>query len=775
MTSVAPMPRSSGSILGNPVLRKEDPGILTGDTQYYDDLDVEGLLHIAFVRSTVAHARVESIDTSDAVASPGVVAAYTAADLDLPDQHGFVLLPPTMNRPPVAKDTVRFVGDIVAVVVAETKAQALDAAEAVVVDYDPLPVVVDPEAALADGAQLVHAAHGSNVANAMGTGPVDGVLEDADVVVTARVVNQRLAPVPMEPNGIVVIPGEPDGGFSFWVASQGPHGVRDELAVMLGVDPSVVRGRNAAVGGGFGAKQGMYGEHLLTAKAALTLGRPVKWAETRSENLLAMWHGRGHVHNVEMGLKRDGKITGLRVNSIADAGAYPTIGAFLPFFTQMMSQNVYDIPKVEFNWQAAITNTTPVAAYRGAGRPEAIHLVERVLDIAADELGIDPVEIRRTNFIPPEAFPYATGTGTGTTYDSGEYAKALDAVLEHAGYEELRAEQESRRASGDGKMLGVGLASYLEISAPMVLTREYGSVTIEDDGSVTARVGTSAHGQGHETAFSQIISDALGVPFEQIRVLHSDTAEVPRGGGTGGSRSLQIGGSALLRASEEVLAQAKQLAAYLLEASPDDIVVGDGGLEVAGVPASKVSWRDLAQAVKDPAKRPEDVGERLQHELDFQSDGSSFPFGSHVAVVEIDADTGRVELLRHVAVDDCGNIVNPMLVAGQQHGGIAQGVAQVLYEAVQYDEDGNPITSNLMDYAMPSAAEFPSYEVFNTVTPSPLNPLGAKGIGESATIGATPAVHNAIIDALSHLGVRHLDMPCTAERVWRALQEAGAR
>ena len=766
-------PGTSGSILGNPVRRKEDPGILTGTTEYFDDLDIDGLLHVAFVRSTVAHANIESIDASDAHAVPGVVGVYTSADLDLPDQHGFMMLPPTMNRPALAKGKVRFVGDIVAMVVAESKSQAMDGAEAVIVDYDTLPALVDMHEALTNTDTLIHEAHGSNVANAMGTGPVEGVLDDADTVVSVRIVNQRLAPVPMEPNGIVVVPGEPAGGLNFWVASQGPHGVRDTMAMMLGMDPALIHGRNAAVGGGFGAKQGMYGEHLLTAKAALALGRPVKWSETRSENLLAMWHGRGHVHDVELGLKRDGTITGLRVSSVADAGAYPTIGAFLPFFTQMMSQNVYVIPKVEFNWQAAITNTTPVAAYRGAGRPEAIHLVERVLDMAADELDISPVEIRRMNFIAPEAFPYMTNTGLGATYDSGEYSKALDAVLEHAGYEQLRAEQATRRDAGDHRLLGIGLASYLEISAPMVLTREYGSVTVEDDGTVTARVGTSAHGQGHETAFSQIISDALGVAFEDVLVIHSDTDEVPRGGGTGGSRSLQIGGSALLRASEEVLEQAKLLAAHLLEASPDDVVVGQGGLEVAGVPASKLSWADLAQAVKDPAKRPEGVAERLQHELDFDAGGSSFPFGSHIAVVEVDSDTGRVELIRHVAVDDCGNIVNPMLVAGQQHGGIAQGVAQVLYEAVQYDEDGNPITANLMDYAMPSAAEFPSYEVFNTVTPSPMNPLGAKGIGESATIGATPAVHNAIVDALSHLGVRHLDMPCTAERVWRVIEEAG--
>jgi carbon-monoxide dehydrogenase large subunit len=361
-------------------------------------------------------------------------------------------------------------------------------------------------------------------------------------------------------------------------------------------------------------------------------------------------------------------------------------------------------------------------------------------------------------------------TGLGATYDTGEYDKALDAALEHAGYDALRAEQKARLDRGDRVLLGIGVSSYLEISAPMVLTQEFGSVEIEDDGTVTARVGTSAHGQGHETAFSQIVASTLGVPFENVRVLHSDTDEVKRGGGTGGSRSGQIGGSALLVASQEVLAQAKRLAAHMLEANPDDIVLGDNGLEVAGVPASKLAWADLAAAVKDPAKRPEGLAERLQHELDFQAGGSSFPFGSHVSVVEIDSETGRVEMLRHVAVDDCGTIINPMIVGGQQHGGIAQGVAQVLWEQVQYDDDANPITANLMDYAMPSAAELPSYETYNTVTPTPLNPLGAKGIGESATLGSTPAVHNAIIDALSHRGIRHIDMPCTAERVWQALR-----
>ena len=760
---------ASGSILGNPVLRKEDPGILTGVTEYYDDLKIDGLLHVAFVRSTIAHAELGDIDVSEAEAMPGVVAVFTAATLPLPAIHGFVMLPATMNRPPLATDRVRFVGDIVAMVIATSKAEAVDAAEAVIVDYDELPAIASMDAALADGAVVVHPDQGNNIANAMGTGPVEGVFDDAEVVVRERIVNQRVAPVPMEPAGIVAVPGA-DGHLEVWVASQGPHGVRSSLGEYLGVDPATITARTAAVGGGFGAKQGMTAEHLLVAKAAITLGRPVKWTETRSENMVAMWHGRGHVHDVEMGLTRDGRITGMRVFTTADAGAYPAIGAFLPFFTQMMSSNVYAIPKIEYNWQAVVTTTTPVAAYRGAGRPEAIHLTERILDIAADELGIDPAEIRRTNYVAPEAFPYMPATGLGATYDTGEYAKALDVALDKAGYDALRAEQQARRDRDDPVLLGIGVASYLEISAPMVLTKEFGSVEVNDDGTVTARVGTSSHGQGHETAFSQIIADTLGVAFDDVRIIQSDTAEVPKGGGTGGSRSGQIGGSALLEASREVLAQASRLAAHLLEAAPADIVPGAGGLQVSGVPASLIPWADLAAAAKDPAKRPDDVPERLQHELDFQADGSSYPFGSHVAVVEIERETGRVRLVRHIAVDDCGNIVNPLIVAGQQHGGIAQGVSQVLYEAVQYDEDGNPITANLMDYAVPSAAELPSYEVFNTVTPSPLNPLGMKGIGESATIGSTPAVHNAIIDALSHLGVRHLDMPCTPERVWRALQ-----
>jgi carbon-monoxide dehydrogenase large subunit len=483
--------------------------------------------------------------------------------------------------------------------------------------------------------------------------------------------------------------------------------------------------------------------------------------------MVAMNHGRGQVQHVEMGFKRDGTIVGVRARVIGDGGAYPGIGAFLPFLTRMMGQGVYDIPKVQVHATGVCTNTTPTGAYRGAGRPEATAMLERILDMAADELGIDPVEIRKHNFLPPDRFPLTTVTGAN--YDVGEYAKALEAACAAADYTALRAEQQARRDRGDGKQLGIGVSAYVEVTAGG-LFQEYGAIEVQDDGSVIARVGTSAHGQGHETSFSMIVSELLGVSMDQVTVLQSDTELVPRGTGTMGSRSLQTAGSALYRASEEVLAKAKRLANEV------DIVLLDGKVGVTGVPASALSWAELAVAAKDPSRLPPGMEPALAHALDFNQGEATYPFGAHIAVVEVDMETGRVELVRHVAVDDCGRILNPLLVHGQQHGGIAQGAAQALWEQVVYDADGNPLTANLMDYAMPSAAELPSFEALNTETPTPLNPLGAKGIGESGTIGSTPAVHNAVIDALSHLGIRHIDMPVTPERVWRAVQEAqGAR
>jgi carbon-monoxide dehydrogenase large subunit len=765
---------ASGSILGNAVRRTEDPRILIGEATYFDDEPVQGLLHLAFVRSTIAHARVESVDVSEAAAVPGVAAVYTAADLGLTPLQGFAMVPPVFARPPLASETVRFVGDIVAAVVAEARSQAVDAAELVVVDYDPLPAVVDPEAALEDAAPVLFPDHGSNLAVEFNFGEDPSVLDGADVVVVGRFLNQRLAAVPMEPNGILVEPGTDDGrdALTVRVPTQSPHGVRDPLAAAVGLEPEQVRVIATAVGGGFGAKAGMYPEFAIAAAIARKLGRPVKWSESRSENMIAMSHGRGQVQHIEMGLKRDGTIVGVRGRVVAEAGAYPNIGSFLPFLTRSMAQGVYRIPKIELNAVSAATNTTPTGAYRGAGRPEATAFLERILDMAADELDIDPVEIRRKNFLAPDEFPLTTVTGAN--YDVGEYAKALDEAVRVAGYDELRREQTARRDRGDVRQLGIGVSAYVEVTAGG-LFEEYGAVEVHEDGTVTATVGTSAHGQGHETAFAMIVAELLGVPMESVRIVQSDTALVPRGTGTMGSRSLQIGGSAVYKAGEQVLEKARQLAAHLLEAGVDDIVLHDGAkVGVAGVPATALSWAELAMAAGDPAKLPDGMEPGLASALDFNQGEATYPFGAHVAVVEVDTETGRVELVRHVAVDDCGRILNPLLVAGQQHGGIAQGVAQALYEGVVYDEDGNPLTGNLMDYAMPSAAELPSFEASNTETPTPLNPLGAKGIGESGTIGSTPAVQNAVVDALSAFGVRHLDMPLTAERVWRAIRDARA-
>jgi carbon-monoxide dehydrogenase large subunit len=769
---------ASGSILGHAVLRREDPEILAGGARYFDDLPIDDLLHVVFVRSTIAHAEVTGVDTSEAAGMPGVVGVYAGDDLGLEPVHGFVMLPPVFSRPVFAKERVRFVGDIVAAVVAETRGQAVDAAEQVIVDYEPLETVIDAEAALEDGAPILFPEHGSNLAIEFDFGQDPTVLDGADVVVSQKMVNQRLAAVPMEPNGIVAM-SDGEGGLLCHVPTQNPHGLIQPLAAVSGLAEEQVRVVAPAVGGGFGAKAGMYVEYAVAVKASQVLGRPVKWTETRSENMLAMTHGRAQIQHVEMGLTKDGKIVGVRVRIFADGGAYPVVGAFLPFLTRSMAQGVYAIPKVELTSWSAVTNTTPTAAYRGAGRPEATAFLERIIDMAADELEIDPVEIRKRNFIPPEAFPLTTVTGAN--YDVGDFAKALDEACRVSGYDELRAEQAARRERGDVKQLGIGVSAYVEVTAGG-LFQEYGAIEIHEDGTATATVGTSAHGQGHATAFPMIVQELLGIPMEKVTVAQSDTALVPRGQGTMGSRSLQIGGSAIWKASEGVLAKARRLAAHLLEANVDDIVLTeDGRLGVAGVPARALSWGELATAAKT-TKDVAELGESLPpgmepalaYALDFSQGDATYPFGAHVAVVEIDTETGRVDLIRHVAVDDCGRILNPVLVAGQQHGGIAQGIAQALWEGVAYDEDGNPLTGNLMDYAMPSAAELPSFEASNTETPTHMNPLGAKGIGESGTIGSTPAVQNAVVDGLSHLGIRHLDMPLGSERVWRAIRDARA-
>jgi carbon-monoxide dehydrogenase large subunit len=669
------------------------------------------------------------------------------------------------------------VGEPIVAVVAETAAQAEDAVDAVVVDYEPLPAVVDPEAALAAGAPLQFEELGTNLAAGMRDAPETDPLAGADLVVRGRFVNQRIAVVPMEGNAISVIPsgagGDADGDGSgepeltVYVSTQMPHLFRRLAVSLLGLPEDAMRVITPHVGGGFGGKAGVTAEHLAVLGIARRLGRPVRWVETRSENMVALPHGRSQIQYIEMGFDRAGTITGMHARIVGDAGAYAGFGGGLAMGpTRTMAQGVYRIPAIAYDVAVALTNTTPVGAFRGAGRPEAAAYLERIMDMAADELGLDPIEIRRRNLLGADEFPYTTQMGT--TYDVGDYALPLERAVERAGYDDLLAEQAVRRARGDRWQLGVGVSTYVEITAGGA-TSEYGSVAVGEDGIVTVSVGTSAHGQGHATSFAMLVADRLHVPIESIRFVQSDTALVPRGNGTGGSRSLQIGGTAVHSAAGAVLERARRLAARVLEADEDDIVLDDEGrMGVAGVPARALTWAELAQV----AARGDEESGPLAAALDTTQDGATFPFGAHVAVVEVDMETGAVRLVRHVAVDDCGRIVNPLLVRGQQHGGIAQGAAQALWEQFVYDEDGNPITSTLAEYAMPSAAELPSFETENTETPTPLNPLGAKGIGESGTIGSMPAVQNAVVDALSHLGVRHLEMPCTPERVWRAITEA---
>jgi carbon-monoxide dehydrogenase large subunit len=749
------------SIFGVPALRSEDPRFLRGQGRYLDAIDVPDALHVVFVRSIMSHARMDRVDVGPARGAPGVVDAYAARDLALRP------LPPAGNvegatggalegsfsRPPIAEGVVRFAGEIVAVVVAGSRAEAVDAAELVTVELDPLPSVVDVEAAVAHDAPLLWPAFGTNVAHTI-AGEDEDPLEGAEVVVRGRFVNQRVAPVPMESNGIVVVP-EPDGSFLIWVSSQVPFDVRDDLAETLGVERDRVRAIAPDVGGAFGAKLQVYPEYHVVAAIARRLGRPVRWSETRSESMLSLTHGRAQVQTVELGARRDGTLVGLRVDLLADMGAYP-IGAFMPGTTQGMLSGVYRIPRIACTARSVVTNATPVGPYRGAGRPEATALIERAIDLLAGELGIDPVALRRRNFV--DSFPYETATGT--TYDTGAYAEALDEALRVVDHAAVREEQARRRAEGDPICLGIGVATYVEITA--FGGREFADVEIDGEGCATVRVGTSSHGQGHETAFAQIASATLGIPFEDVTVIHSDTGQVARGEGTWGSRSLQIGGSSVLAQAEAVVERGRALAAAILEVEEADVERVEGGFAVVGAPDRHVGWAEVVGA----------GGGAIRAEGRWRQRGSTFPFGAHVAVVEVDTATGHVHLRRHVAVDDCGRILNPVLVRGQQHGGLAQGIAQALFEEVRYDDVGNPVTTTLTTYRMPSAADLPAFECLNTETPTDLNPLGAKGIGESATIGSTPAVQNAVVDALAHLGIRHLDLPITAERVWRAVRDA---
>jgi carbon-monoxide dehydrogenase large subunit len=751
-----------GSILGNAVRRVEDPDLVTGQSTFVDNLDRPNALHLSFVRSPHARATIESIDTAEAAKADGVVAVFTASDLELPAYHPIFPFNDACLRPPLARDTAQFVGEPVAVVVATSRTAAVDAIELVDVEYEPLPAIVDPEQALLGGAPRLFDGLPSNLAGGSRDADSESALDDAEVVVRARMDNQRLSVAPMEGNAVLVDVDQDEHELVVTMSTQMPHFARTKFTKVFGLSRNQVRVVAPHVGGAFGGKAGVPVEHIVTAAVARMFQQPARWTETRSEAQLSM-HGRGQVQYVELGLKRDGTITGLRCRIISDSGAYAGFGGGLAIGPgYMMAQGVYRVPALGFDVAAVLTNTSPMGALRGAGRPEAASLLERIIDIAAVELGIDPADIRRRNLIQPSEFPYRTLSGT--TYDIGDYELPLREALTVAGYEELRAEQRRRRDRGDCKLLGIGIGVYVEVTGGG--SGEFGAVGLDRDGTATVRVGTSAHGQGHATAFSMIVADTLGIPIDRVRFLQSDTATVPRGQGTGGSRSLQLGGSAVAGAADRVLEQARDVAASMLEVSAADVVLGDEGFQVVGVPTTTISWADiLERAANDDTS--------LAAEFDFPARGATFPFGAHVAVVEVDVETGLATPLRHIAVDDCGRILNPLLVEGQQHGGAAQGISQALWEKFEYDADGTPLTSTFADYSLPSAADLPPLEASNTETPTPLNPLGAKGIGESATIGSTPAVQNAVVDALSHLGVRHIDMPCTPARVWSAIEAAG--
>jgi aerobic carbon-monoxide dehydrogenase large subunit len=752
----------STSILGNRVLRREDPAFLQGNGTFIDNLDLPTGAHVTFARSSMAHARLLSVDVSAVREMPGVLAVITADDLDLGDMPIDMpaLAGAKMPRPYLARDTVRYVGELIVAIVTDTAAQGEDAIEAVVVDYDPLPSVTNPTESLR-GEVLLFPETGSNVCFAL-PGGEDDLFEGCEVVVRREINNQKVAPCPMETR-VAASRWEPDGRLTHWQAGQGAHPVREWLCGVYGLEPDQIRSISPDVGGGFGAKAFPYPETLMLPWLARRVGRPVRYSDTRSESMLGLGHGRGQDQTVEIGGTRDGRVLAYRLNVVQDTGAYPRMSAFLAFLTRMMLTGTYDIKRAECVASSVVTNTVPMVAYRGAGRPEAAAAIERAMDLFAAEIGMDPIEVRRKNLIAADQFPFTTATGT--TYDSGRYEAGLDAALAAADVPALRADQAARRASGARLQLGIGVSVYVEVTAPSGGT-EYGTVEVLPTGKVRVLTGTSPYGQGHHTSWAMLVADRLGVPMDDVEVIHGDTDIIPSGSTTGGSRSLQLGGTNIWRAAGQVVDKARELAARLLEADAADIVFTDGAAHVAGTPAIGRTWAELAVASMELD------GSALSGLGDFTQKGGSFPSGTHIAVVEVDMETGKVVLQRMVAVDDAGRILNPLLAEGQVHGGLAQGVAQALFEEIVYDADGNPLTTNLADYAFISAAELPSFETVHVETPSLLNDLGAKGIGESGSIGATPAVQSAVVDALSHLGVRHVMMPCTPQRVWEAIHAA---
>ena len=745
--------------------RREDEPLLRGQSTYIDGLDapeLAGAAHATFVRSAEAHARIASVDVTEARAAGGVIAVYLG-----PEVEGWPLPPrlPSMNRdlwrPLMAHDTVRFVGEPIALMIAETRAAAVDAAELVMVDYEPLPAVVDLDASL-NGETLLHEHAGTNVALAWELEAVpDEVWAGCDVTVEFDLVHPRLGPHPIEPLAGASSWGA-DGRCTAWVCSQRPAGAKYVIETLLGLEPGTVRAISPDVGGGFGAKGGWgcYPEDVVVAWAARELGRPIRWAQTRSEASLAMGHGRASRHRIRIGGDRDGTIVAYSVDALQDSGAYPAMGTNVTTNLRNSGTGVYDIAHATLRGTSVVTNTTPTVAFRGAGRPEAACSIERAVDRFARAIGRDPLEVRMANLVPADRFPYRTAVGA--TYDSGNYPETLQRAVAEADYEGLRAEQAGRRAGGDSAvLLGVGVSCTVEITGGG--EGERATAQLEPDGRVDVVVGTSPHGQGHETTFAPIVATQLGLDVDRITISHDDTDRSPTGGGTIGSRSAQLGGSAAHGAAVDLVAAARERAAELLEADPDDVTLdtGRGLFHVVGTPALSLGWADLGELTVDHHFRPE-------------GGAGSFSFGACVAAVEIDTATGEVHVRRLLSVDDAGVILQPVLAHGQVHGGLALAVGAALYEEMFYDDEAIPMTVGFADYALPSAAELPFFECYETETPSPLNPLGVKGIGESGTVVATPAIHSAVLDALAPYGIEHLDLPLTPEKIWRSLQSGTA-
>jgi carbon-monoxide dehydrogenase large subunit len=794
VTEDRPATEAPAKEVGKARRRKEDARLITGRTQWTDNLVLPGMLHLAIVRSPVAHAKIRSVDLEAARSAPGVLAVYSGRDFA--EEQGSIpcawpVTPEMVNpgHPSLAVEEVNHVGEAVAVIVARSKAAAQDAVELVDVDYDPLPVVLDMEQALAENPVLTHDHLSSNESfrfvfesGAVGTGQdTDQAFADAEVVVSRRLVQQRLIPAFMEPRSTVV---QPQGdSYTMWSATQVPHILRLMLAMVTGTPEHKIRVIAPDVGGGFGGKLQVTPEEVITLLVAKRLGKPVKWTETRSESLMSAHHGRDQIQYIDIASDREGNVKGLKVHILSDMGAYlrlvtpgvPILGAF-------MYPAIYKFPAYRFDCQGVFTNKTPTDAYRGAGRPEATFAIERIMDELAVELGMDPLELRRKNWIKAEEFPFTTIAGL--EYDSGDYDAATQQALELIGYDELREEQRRRRESNDPVQLGIGFSTFTEMCglAPsrVLGSLSYGaggwesaSIRMLPTGKVEVVTGSSAHGQGHETAWSQLVADELGVPFEDIEVLHGDTAVSPRGLDTYGSRSLVVGGAAAVTAAQKVVAKARKVAAHLLEANEDDLQFENGSFAVRGTPGTALSIQEIALATFAAHNFPEGVEPSIDAEATFDPVNFSFPHGTHICAMEVDTETGMVKIRKYACVDDVGKIVNPLIVEGQVHGGLAQGIAQALYEEAVYDADGNLTTGTFVDYLVPSAADLPHFDTGNTVHEAPGNPIGAKGVGEAGCIASTPAVVNAALDAVRHLGVSDILMPLTPERVWRAIHQGG--